>query len=66
MIEIWMKSHLVSDSNLQKCKSIIPPKRLQEFSINVGLTFSVGDIRQWFTILVLSKKIRVGDTRYHI
>ena len=26
MIEIWMKIHLVSDSNHRHCKSVIPPK----------------------------------------
>ena len=33
---------------------------------NVGLTFSVGDTTQHGLILVLSKKSRIGDTKYHV
>ena len=43
MIKIWMKNHLVSDSNCNTIKSIIPQKNLQGMTKNVGLTFSVGD-----------------------
>ena len=33
---------------------------------NVGLTFSVGDTKYRVLQLVLSKAIRIGDTRYYI
>ena len=43
MIEIRMKNHLVSDSNCQHHKSIIPQKTYKETTNNVELTFSFGD-----------------------
>ena len=49
MIESWMKTHLVSDSKLQHCKSVTPPPQMTN---NVGLTFSVGDIIPQFTISI--------------
>ena len=51
MIEIWMKIHLVSDSN---CNTLNPysPKILQGMTNNVGLTFSVGDTIPRFTISI--------------
>ena len=56
MVEIWMKNHLVSDSNLQHCKSIIPPKKLQGLANNVGLAFSIGDNTPQFTISIEQDK----------
>jgi hypothetical protein len=52
MIENLMKNYLVSDSNCQHCKPIIPQKKLQGMPIKVGLTFSVGGTTQWFTISI--------------
>ena len=49
MIKIWMKRHLVTDSI---CNTIIPQKSLQGRKNNVGLTFSVGDTKPWFTISI--------------
>ena len=40
MIEMWMKSHLVSDSNCNTI-NLYPPKNLQKLTNNVGLIFSV-------------------------
>ena len=42
MIEIWVKSYLVSDSNCNVI-NLESPKKLQIMKNNVGLTFSVGD-----------------------
>ena len=42
MIEIWVKSYLVSDSNCNVI-NLESPKNLQIMKNNVGLTFSVGD-----------------------
>ena len=52
VIEVWMKNHMISDSNYQHCKPIISPKKLQGMPIKVGLTFSVGGTTQWFTISI--------------
>ena len=51
MIKIWIKNHLVSDSN---CNTIIynPTKNLQGSTNNVGLTFSVTDTILQFTIII--------------
>ena len=51
MIEIWMKIHLVSDSN---CSTVIynTPDKLQGMINNIGLTFSVGDTTPRFTISI--------------
>ena len=49
---------------LQHCKSIIPHKFFQEMRNNVGLTFSVSELYRDLQ-LVLSKTIRIGDTKYH-
>ena len=63
MIEIWMKNYLVSDCNYNTV-NLLSPKKWQEMTINVGLTFKVGDTILRF--VVLSKTIRIGDTKYHI
>jgi hypothetical protein len=49
LIEIWMKNHLVSDSN---CNTVRPyyPLTLQGMTNNVGLTFSAGDTTPLFTM----------------
>ena len=64
MIEIWMRKHLVSDSN---CNTINLefPKNLQGRTKNVGLTFSVGELYGSLQ-LVMSKTTRIGNTKYHI
>jgi hypothetical protein len=49
MIIIWMKNHLVSDSN---CKSIIPPKKSQGMTNNGGVTLSVGDNTPRFPVSI--------------
>ena len=41
MIGIWMKNHLVSDSNC-KTSTYNSPKKLQGMTNNIGLTISVG------------------------
>ena len=37
---------------MQHCNCTIPPKKIQGMTNNVGLTFSVGDTIQWFTISI--------------
>ena len=62
MIEIWMKNVLVSGSN---CNIVIllSSKNLQGMRNNIGLTYRVGDT--YYSLqLVLSKTIRIGDTKY--
>ena len=63
VIEILMKIHLVSDSNCNTVKSIIRAKKLQ------GIT-TLGSHLVLVTLycisrLVLSKTIRIYDTKYH-
>jgi hypothetical protein len=48
MIENWMKNHVVRDSNCNTV-NLYSPQKLQGMTINVGLTFSVGDTIPWFT-----------------
>ena len=59
-----MKNILIGANNCNIVK-LQSPKKLQGMTNNVGLTFSVGDT---FTEvqLVLSKTIRVDDTKCHI
>jgi hypothetical protein len=59
-----MKNHLVSDSN---CNVVIynPPKDLQGMTKDVGFTFVLLTLNRGLQ-LVLSKTIRIGDTKYHI
>ena len=63
MIEIWMKNHLVSDSNRNTVNLCNPWKYWQGMINNVGLTFSVVTLHLGLQ-LVLSKTIRIGDTKY--
>ena len=51
MIEIWMKIHLVSDSN---CNTLIynPPIKLQGMTTKVRLTSSIGDTISRFTFSI--------------
>ena len=49
MIEIWMKNHLVSDSNCNTV-NIFSLKKLQGMTYNIGLTLSVSDTVPQFTI----------------
>jgi hypothetical protein len=51
MIEIWMKKHLVSDSNCNNV-NLYSPKKPLGMTNNVGLTFSVRDTLPCFTISV--------------
>ena len=53
MTEIWMKNHLVSDSN---CNIYNLPKILQGMTNNVGLTFSVDDTIPRFAISIEQDK----------
>ena len=46
-----MKNHMISDDSYC-CKSIIPKKKLQAMTSNVGLTISVGDTTMRFTISI--------------
>ena len=51
----WLKigwKSLGKWQQLQHCKSMIPPKKLQGTTNNVGLTFSVGDTTPWLTISI--------------
>jgi hypothetical protein len=57
-----MKIHLVSDSN---CNTRILPKKLQGMTNNVGLPFVLVTLHHSLQ-LVLSKTIRIGDTKHHI
>jgi hypothetical protein len=59
-----MKNHLVSD-NFCNIVNLCPLENLQEMTNNVGLTFSIRDTPYGLQ-LVLSKTIRIGDTKYHI
>ena len=52
MIEIWMKIHLVSDSNCNIVNLYSPKKNLQGMPNNVGLISSVSDTTPWFTISI--------------
>ena len=64
MIEIWMKYHLVSDSN---CNIVIlqsPRIYYKEWQIMLGYQIMLLTLYislQW----VLSNTIRIGDTKYH-
>ena len=51
---------------LEHRKYIVPQIYLQEVTNNLGLTYGVGDTTLRFTILVLSKTFRIGDTKDHI
>ena len=51
MIEIWMKKHLVSNSNCNTV-NLESLKILQGMTNNVGLAFSVGDTIPQFTICI--------------
>ena len=51
MIEIWMKNHLVSDSNCNTIR-LYSSKTLQGMANNVGLTLSVGDTTPRSTISI--------------
>jgi hypothetical protein len=52
MVQIWMKNYLVSDNNCNIVDLYNILKILQGMTNNVGLTFSVGDTIQWFTISI--------------
>ena len=65
MIEIWIKNHLVSGSDCNTV-NLESPKNLQGMTNNVGLTLSVGDTLYHGLQLVLSKTLRIGDTKSHI
>jgi hypothetical protein len=60
-----MKNHLVSDSNCDTCKSIIPQNYDKEWQIMLG-TYLVLMTLYHGLKLVLSKRIRIGDTKYDI
>ena len=42
IIQIWMKNHLVTDSDCNTV-NLQSPQNLQGMTFNVGLTFGVGD-----------------------
>ena len=60
MTEIWLKIHVVSDSNCNTVNLESPNFFFKEWHVMFGLTCSVGDTRPW-----LSKAIRIGDTKYY-
>ena len=64
MTKIWMKNNLVSDSNCNTIKSIIP-QILQDMTNNVGLKLVLMTLYRKLQ-LVLRKTIRIGDTKYHL
>jgi hypothetical protein len=50
LIEIWLKNHLESDNN---CNIVnLELSKIFTTTNNVGLTFSVGDTTQQFTISI--------------
>ena len=51
MIEIWMKTQLVSDSNCN-IVNLYSPKKLQGMTNNISFIFNVGDTIPRFTISV--------------
>jgi hypothetical protein len=61
---IWMEFHFVSDSI---CNTVThnPPRDLQGMTNNVGLTLVFMTLHSSLQ-LVLSKTIRIGDTKYDI
>ena len=64
MLEIWMKNNLVSDNNYNIVNLLSPPPtKSQGMTNNVGLTYMV--TLYCGLQFVLSKKIIVGDTKYH-
>ena len=65
--QIWMKNHLVIDNICNVVNLQLPQKITQGMTNNVGLTFSGGE-PTWYRglQLVLSKRIEIGDTKYHI
>ena len=68
MIELWMKHHLVSDSNCNTYKPITLLNFYKDniwLTLEVGLTFSVGDSIPRFTISI-EQDMRIGDTKYDI
>ena len=50
-IEIWMRNHLVSDTDCS-IVNLYNPNFLQGMTNNVGLTFNVGDTILWSTISI--------------
>ena len=54
VIEIWLKNHLVSDSNCNTVKLCMILQKIWQGMTNnvVGLTFSVGDTTLRFTVLI--------------
>ena len=51
VIEVWMKNHLVSDSDCNTV-GLQFPLNLQGITNNVGLAFSVGDTILRFTLTI--------------
>ena len=51
VIEVWMKNHLVSDSDCNTVDFQFP-LNLQGITNNVGLAFSVGDTILRFTLTI--------------
>ena len=67
MIDILMKNHLISGSFKCNIVNLHSPNFLQEMTNYVELTFSVGTTIQYHGLqLVLSKTIRIGNTKYHM
>ena len=58
MIEIWMKTRLVSDSNCNTVNLHSPNDFFSQGTTNnVGLTFSVGDTTPWVTISIEPRRL---------
>ena len=65
MIESWMKNHLVSDSNGNTVNALSPKKITRNDKscwVNILVLVTLYRGLQ----LILSKTIRIGDTKYHI
>jgi len=65
-IDIWMKIHLVSDSNYNIVKILIPNYNIQGVTNNIRFTFGGGDTTRTILQIVMSKTNRMGDTTYNI
>ena len=63
VIEIWMKFHLVSDSNCNTAANL--HKSYKERQIMLGYHLVLVALHHGLQ-LVLSKTNRIGDTTYHI
>ena len=66
MIEIWMKSNLVSDNDCNTVNLYNPPKNVyKEWQLLLGLYLVLVTLYRGVQ-LVVSMTIRIGVTKYHV